>query len=55
MRRSQFNLACHEVQMGNLAPAKANLERATRISPEYRLMALEDPDLKPVWGSLAAD
>ncbi len=33
----QFNLACYEAQMGNLARAKANLERANRIDPKYRL------------------
>jgi tetratricopeptide (TPR) repeat protein len=51
----QFNLACYEAQMGNLAQAKANLERATRIDPKFRLVALEDPDLEPICDSLAAD
>ncbi len=41
--------------MGNLARAKANLERATRIDAKYRLMAVEDPDLEPLWASLGAD
>jgi hypothetical protein len=50
----KFNLACYEAQMGNLDQAKANLERATRIDPRFRLIALEDPDLQPLWGSLAA-
>ncbi len=50
----QFNLACYEAQMGNLDRAKVNLAAATRIDPKYRLVALEDPDLEPIWGSLAA-
>lgn len=50
----QFNLACDEAELGNLSQAKANLERATRIDPKFRLMALEDPDLQPLWNSLAA-
>ena len=41
--------------MGNLARAKVNLERASRLDPKCRLMALEDVDLEPLWGSLAAD
>ncbi len=32
-----------------------HLERATRSDPKYRLMALVDPDLEPLWDSLAAD
>ncbi len=51
----QFNLACYEAQMGNLAQAKVNLERATRLDPKYRLLAREDPDLEPLWGSLEAE
>ncbi len=50
----QFNLACYKAQMGKLDQAKAHLKRATRIEPKFRLMALEDPDLEPIWGSLAA-
>lgn len=49
----QFNLACYEAQMGNCDQARANLERATRIVPKYRLMALGDLDLEPIWDSLS--
>jgi tetratricopeptide (TPR) repeat protein len=51
----QFNLACYEAQMGNLGRAKAHLERATEIEAKFRLMALEDPDLEPLWASLARE
>ncbi len=51
----QFNLACYEAQIGKLAQAKANLKRATQIDGRFRLMALDDPDLEPLWDSLAAD
>jgi hypothetical protein len=51
----QFNLACYEAQMGGLNRAKAHLKRATEPDPKFRLMALEDPDLEPVWASLATD
>jgi tetratricopeptide (TPR) repeat protein len=48
----QFNLSCYEAQLGNLDRAKAHLKRAIDIDPEWRLAALEDPDLEPLWASL---
>ncbi len=51
----QFNLACYEAQMGNLDLAKVNLERATRIDPKFRLMALDDLDLEALWESLTTE
>ena len=41
--------------MGSLDPAKAHLKRATEIDAKFRLMALRDPDLEPLWASLAKD
>jgi tetratricopeptide (TPR) repeat protein len=49
----QFNLACYEAQMGNLERAKAHLERATTIDEKSKSIALEDPDMEPLWNSLA--
>jgi tetratricopeptide (TPR) repeat protein len=51
----QFNLACYEVQMGSIDQAKAHLKRATEIDAKFKLLALEDPDLEPLWASLATD
>ncbi len=51
----QFNLAGYEAQMSNLAEAKANQASPTRIEPKFRLLALDEPDLEPIWASLAAD
>ena len=48
----QFNLGCHEAQMDNLDRAKTHLKRATDIDPKFRLLALKDPDLEPLWSSL---
>jgi hypothetical protein len=39
--------------MGSLDRAKEHLKRATEIDARFRLMALEDPDLEPLWASLA--
>jgi tetratricopeptide (TPR) repeat protein len=49
----QFHLACYEARMGNRDRAKAHLKRATDLDAKFRLMALEDPDLGPLWTSLA--
>ena len=50
----QYNLACYEAQMGNLDQAKTHLIRATELDAKFRLMALKDPELKPLWSSLAS-
>ena len=49
----QFNLACYEAQMGSLDRAKAHLKRATKIDPQFSLMALDEPDLQPLRTLLA--
>ena len=51
----QFNLGCYESQLGNLAQAKAHLKRATKIDAKFKRMAVDDPDLKPLWASLAME
>jgi tetratricopeptide (TPR) repeat protein len=50
----QFNLACYEAQLGNWDRAKAHLTRATKADGKFSMMALDDPDLEPLWASLAA-
>jgi tetratricopeptide (TPR) repeat protein len=47
-----FNLGCYASQLGDLTLAKAHLKRAFVIEPECRLMALNDPDLEPLWAQL---
>jgi len=49
-----FNLACYECQLGNLETTKERLRRAFELEPLYRQRALDD-DLKPLWGTFAAD
>ena len=46
-----YNLACYSARLGKLGEACHWLKEALRIdgSPELKLMALRDPDLKPVW------
>jgi len=48
-----FNLACYECQLGNLEKSKESLHRTFKLEPRYRVSALEDEDLEPVWDSVA--
>lgn len=47
-----FNLACYSAQLGRLDEARQRLERAISLGPDLRLMALDDPDLEPLWAAL---
>jgi tetratricopeptide (TPR) repeat protein len=49
-----YNLACYQAQLGELEDAKMRLTLAVKIDPQFREIALEDDDLKPVWDSLSA-
>ena len=44
-----YNLACYECQLGDLLGAKARLERAISRDAQFRKLALDDEDLKPLW------
>jgi tetratricopeptide (TPR) repeat protein len=48
-----YNLACYECQRGDVEVAKARLQHAFNLDPKFRLKALEDEDLQPLWGTLA--
>jgi len=50
-----YNLACYDCQLGDLEAAKARLARAFEIDRDYRLRALEDEDLKPLWDAFAGE
>jgi tetratricopeptide (TPR) repeat protein len=45
----RYNLACYECQLGNLAIATEHLTQATKANAKFKLMALDDPDLEPLW------
>jgi hypothetical protein len=44
-----FNLACYACQMGDMGEAKRRLETACKMQSEYKAIALDDLDLKPMW------
>jgi tetratricopeptide (TPR) repeat protein len=49
----QFNLACYEAEMGSIDRAKMHLARAIKADAKFSIMALDDPDLEPLWASIA--
>jgi tetratricopeptide (TPR) repeat protein len=48
----KYNLACYFCQTGDIAKAKDYLQKAFKIDSNWRLQALDDEDLKPLWDSL---
>jgi tetratricopeptide (TPR) repeat protein len=46
-----YNLACYDCQLGNLVDAASLLKTAFALGDpkQFRSMALNDPDLKPLW------
>jgi hypothetical protein len=50
-----YNLACYECLSGDNAAAKARLRRACKLGgKQFKTMALDDEDLKPMWVQIAA-
>jgi tetratricopeptide (TPR) repeat protein len=46
-----YNLACYDCQLGDLDAAKAWLDKACTLGDARKMkrMALQDPDLEPLW------
>jgi tetratricopeptide (TPR) repeat protein len=47
-----YNLACYCCQLGEIENAKNYLQKAFEIDSTWRLQALDDEDLRPVWDLL---
>ena len=47
-----YNLTCYTCLMGELAEARELLKRAVGIDGQFRKLALDDPDLEPLWAEL---
>ncbi len=50
----RYNLACYECQLGRLEQAKNWLGKAFELGDgrKLKLMALDDPDLEPLWKNI---
>lgn len=47
-----YNLACYECRLGDVEVAKARLHHAFKLDAKFRLLALDDEDLAPLWDTL---
>lgn len=45
----QFNLGCYACQLGDMEEAKQRVGRAISLDAHFRAVALDDPDLEPLW------
>jgi len=50
----RYNLACYACQLGNLNEAWRWLKKAIDLAgkKDIRTMALDDPDLQPLWNKI---
>jgi predicted Zn-dependent protease len=48
----KYNLACYFCQTGDIKTAKKYLKKVFEIDSNWRLAALEDADLEPIWDSI---
>jgi hypothetical protein len=49
----KYNLACYCCQTQDIETAKSYLKKTFAIDSSWRLKALDDEDLRPLWDSLA--
>lgn len=50
---TRFNLGCYACQMGEIKLAKEWVRQAIDFDPKFKLLALDDPDLEPLWETFA--
>ena len=48
----KYNLACYCCQLGEIENAKNYLKKVFEVDSTWRLQALDDEDLRPLWDSL---
>lgn len=46
---THFNLGCYACQLGDIEQAKERVKKAIELDTKFKLMALDDPDLEPLW------
>ena len=49
-----YNHGCYACQLGDMDNAKKFVGDAIKLDSKYKLMALDDEDLEPLWDSLAS-
>jgi len=51
---TNYILGCYACQLGDMDNAKRFVGDAIKLDSKYKLMALDDADLEPLWDSLAS-
>ena len=46
---THFNLGCYACQLGDIEEAKERVRRAIELDAKFKMLALDDPDLEPLW------
>jgi len=46
---THFNLGCYACQLGDIDQAKTRVGRAIELDAKFKLLALDDADLEPLW------
>ena len=46
---TQFNLGCYACQLGDIEQAKTRVGKAIELDAKFKLLALDDADLEPLW------
>lgn len=49
-----FNMACYECQLGQQDSARLRLKQAIKLNRLCKQMALDDPDLEPMWQMISS-
>ncbi len=49
----KYNLGCYACQLGDLEEARARVAAAIALDGKFRAMALDEPDLEPLWKDIA--
>ena len=47
-----FNLGCYHCQLGETEKGWDCVKNAVEIDPEYKKLAVSDPDLEPFWDTM---
>jgi tetratricopeptide (TPR) repeat protein len=50
----RYNLGCYACQLGDLEEAKKLVGDAIRLDAKYKLLAIDDPDLEPLWQQIGS-
>jgi Tfp pilus assembly protein PilF len=48
---TSYNVGCYACQLGDIEQAKMRVGKAIELDPKFKLLALDDADLEPLWES----